>query len=172
MKEKTKKLIESKAETIRNTYKDSKHFEFVGDVINLLLQGEWDIPIHPEICTDSVWWEYINVSDFNQEHAEKRKICKEIGEILGIKTSYIYGKCGKYIGCNDERWGEGNFCKCESGVPNDFWCYHYENNYEDTESFSIYPWIMKVGVRFYPEGETQDHKLTGFFEKLGPFPCW
>lgn len=156
---------------INANYKNNKLKEFAFFVIDELKKGNRDIAIHP----DPVYGEnYVSANELlkNYIYPDKRKICYEIGEFLSnCSTSRIRGRCGFWIGCKDKRWGGGGdicMCRCEK-VPDNFYQYHSDNDWEDAESFSVLPWTCKVGVRFYFKGERKIYPLTEYFKTLGPY---
>ncbi len=146
---------------------------FALSVLDRLIAGEMDIAIHPNpIKIIDCDYEYVSVRKLleEKEYPYQRKICYELGKMIPCHTTKIKGRCGILIGCRDKRWGGDGSCGCEDLVPNNFWSYHYDNNYDDFEAFSILPWTCTIGVRFCFSDETQNHTLSKYFKMLGPFP--
>ena len=159
---KVKKLVDD------NNY-DEYLCEYALEVAHQLIEGKRDIPIHPE-PTITEYGTCVSANKLLDEkiYSKKRKICYQIGELLPkCQTHGIKGKCGMFIGCKDERYGDG-YCGCDGYVPNNFGSFHINNDYDDLESYSLMPWTLKVGVRFMIKGEMQNHSLSEKFKLYGP----
>ena len=133
-------------------------------VLSLLNVGIFDIPIFPKIQKGYIQYVPINKLLKNVIYKQKRKICNEIGEFIDdklLKTSNIYGKCGKYIPDTDyidkkkyKDYLQISYC----GMPGDYNCREIR--------CAIIPYTSCIGIRFNFKGETQYHLLTKYFKSL------
>ncbi len=158
-------------------------WKFVNFIFDELENGRADIACHTPLHHDGIVGSFVEASDTieSKECYIKRHICYDIGKLLSWKTTKIKGKCGRYIGCYNERWDKRtgdninkNVCHCDEdgigGIPNDFFKYHVDTTYDGTEAIAVYPWSCIVGVRFDIPGEPQVHVLSKYFKTLGPHP--
>lgn len=121
-------------------------------------------------------WNYSRQVDVLTTNGFHRFVLYTLCDLFGFKCGTIKESCRRYMGCN-ERIGSksilvytgsqvkckitnkmypeiqvknrnnlSEFCGCDN-KPKNFGKYHFDNNYDDTISYSLVPWTMKKGVR-------------------------